>query len=434
MSREFNADVTPLQPQCRKLDGMGMMSTADDGERIAAGTGEGAAPADCRTSPVRILDAIPNRSTLATNLIIGGAVAFFVYFIKQTAFLEQSLAYLISLLFAAQITLFSNKVHYAPSFVGMAVDGAALTAATLAWTYVRGSAARILSLIGLAAVTGGVTLILFRFAGVLVSSLLIVTGIAFMAVLEGAADLFARRFRTRILEEKQDAEFSIIRHLTHNVKPNIQIARSPITEVSDFLAQRGMLGEVMGLRLDGSPETVEDALRNAQLSLDQINDILDATRRLVTHEIRRDEFTPVDLRDLFTREIVERFGNVLNIRLQCPAGLRARIHRQSFVEAVNNLVRNARTHGFPDGTAGAELVFVITETRRRIVIDYTNNGRPFPVNLTARDFLSFGGRSADSPGEGLGGAWIGKVVAAHGGTFEIIRDDHPAHFRITIPK
>jgi nitrogen fixation/metabolism regulation signal transduction histidine kinase len=114
--------------------------------------------------------------------------------------------------------------------------------------------------------------------------------------------------------------------------------------------------------------------------------------------------------------------------------LKARIHRQSFVEAMNNIVRNAEVHGFPDGTQGAEVVFRISETRRRIVIDYSNNGRPFPENLTSQDFLSFGGKSADSPGEGLGGAWIGKVVAVHGGTFEIIRDGLPTHFRITIPR
>ena len=51
-----------------------------------------------------------------------------------------------------------------------------------------------------------------------------------------------------------------------------------------------------------------------------------------------------------------------------------------------------------------------------------------------KDFLAFGRKSGDSPGEGLGGAWIGKVIAAHNGSFEIIRDEHALHFRIMLPK
>jgi nitrogen-specific signal transduction histidine kinase len=111
-----------------------------------------------------------------------------------------------------------------------------------------------------------------------------------------------------------------------------------------------------------------------------------------------------------------------------------RLHRQSFIEALLNLVRNAQVHGFPGDCSQALLVFRISERRKRIVIDYTNNGRPFPENISAKDFLTFGRKSNDSPGEGLGGAWIGKAIAAHNGSFEIIRDEHPLHFRIMLPK
>ena len=104
------------------------------------------------------------------------------------------------------------------------------------------------------------------------------------------------------------------------------------------------------------------------------------------------------------------------------------------MEAVNNLVRNAEVHAFAGAGYQPQLNFEVSETRRKVRIDYTNNGRPFPANLTAKDFVSFGKKSNDSPGDGLGGAWIGKVVDAHHGSFEIIRDEHPLHFRITLPK
>jgi sensor histidine kinase regulating citrate/malate metabolism len=110
------------------------------------------------------------------------------------------------------------------------------------------------------------------------------------------------------------------------------------------------------------------------------------------------------------------------------------LHRESFVEAINNLLRNAEIHGFLEPEAANEVCFTLRQTRKMVVIDYTNNGRPFPANLSTDDFLSFGRKGADSPGEGLGGAWIGKVIEAHGGDFEIIRDGQPLHFRITLPK
>ena len=41
------------------------------------------------------------------------------------------------------------------------------------------------------------------------------------------------------------------------------------------------------------------------------------------------------------------------------------------------------------------------------------------------EYLSFGKKSINNRGEGLGGAWIGKVIEVHDGTIEIIRDKHP---------
>jgi len=82
------------------------------------------------------------------------------------------------------------------------------------------------------------------------------------------------------------------------------------------------------------------------------------------------------------------------------------------------------------------LRFVINEdvSEDEVTIDYTNNGHPLPVSMDEDEFLSFGKKSINSEGEGLGGAWIGKVVEAHDGKFEIIRDNNPVHFRFTFPK
>jgi nitrogen-specific signal transduction histidine kinase len=64
-----------------------------------------------------------------------------------------------------------------------------------------------------------------------------------------------------------------------------------------------------------------------------------------------------------------------------------------------------------------------------------NNGVPLPNELTAEKFIDFGSKGKSSPGDGLGGAYIYKVIRAHRGNLEIIRDnkEFPVNFRITLP-
>jgi K+-sensing histidine kinase KdpD len=77
--------------------------------------------------------------------------------------------------------------------------------------------------------------------------------------------------------------------------------------------------------------------------------------------------------------------------------------------------------------------FEAREGVREVVIDCVNNGAPFPAGFAVKDFLAFGKKGKNSPGKGLGGAWVGKFVEVHGGDFRKMGDD-PVHFRITIPK
>jgi nitrogen fixation/metabolism regulation signal transduction histidine kinase len=185
--------------------------------------------------------------------------------------------------------------------------------------------------------------------------------------------------------------------------------------------------------MDGSTETVGEALNNAIAGLGQINDIIDNTRQLVTRDIDNEMLRDVELKDMLEREVFPLHAGKFSMVVD-GGPVWVSLHRESFVEAVNNLLRNAEVHGFPEPDATGEVRFSLRQSRKKIIIDYTNNGRPFPANLNSRDFLSFGRKGADSPGEGLGGAWIGKVIEAHGGGFEIIRDGLPVHFRITLPK
>ena len=384
----------------------------------------------------RLLGRLPERwksGSFVTNLLIGSSIAFFVYFVEQTGFLQRLLNFIIYLLLTMTGSLLRYKYFHTLTWSGIVLDIGVVVAATLIWTAFRGFAARVLTNSLLFLLLIPVSLYLFNRHAIVISAAPIVLGIIMAIAIDAAVELKKQRFRRKLAEEKQEAEFSVIRHLAHNVRPNLQIIRSPLASIRDFLAREGLLDTELSRRLDGSAETVGEALENAVAAIAQISAVIDNTRRLVTREIPREEFVGINVKELLEREIFPlhagRFALVVT-GTQC----RVRLHRNSFVEAVNNLIRNAEVHGFPEAAPAGELRFSLKETRNSLVIDYTNNGLPFPSNLTTREFLAFGVKSADSPGEGLGGAWIGKVIDAHGGSFEIIRDDNPVHFRINLPK
>jgi two-component sensor histidine kinase len=376
----------------------------------------------------------PHKRTFTANLIIGVSIALFFYYLKETSLLESLLARLTDFLVRGYLTLARNRFAYATSPLGVLVDALGVIGAALLWTYLKTVPGRILGTLCLALVLLPVAVFVYRGYGVILTSSLIVLGIAVAMALEGGRELLSREIHARILDQKKEAEFSILGHLNHNVKPNLQIAKSPIVAVLDFLEARGVNGEVLAKRLDGSDETVGEALQRAVLSLDQIGGILEQTRKLVTHQIPRDAFSEVAIVPLLAQEIAPLYADRLRIVVTGEDDLTLRLHRESFVEAINNLIRNALTHAFGAAHPDPRLCFAVRETRNKLTIDYTNNGRPFPANLDAKDFLSCGRKSHDSPGEGLGGAWIGKVVEAHRGSFEIVRDEHPLHFRMIFPK
>ena len=381
----------------------------------------------------RILSIVGARGAFLANLLIGCALVLLVYFVEQAGMIGRLLNRLLYMLLAA----LGGVLHYQqfPFFTleGVVLDAITVVVAVAIWTMFKTLAVRILFNLLLFATLIPATLFLLDSKSILFSGAPIVLAVIIAILFDAAADLFINRFHRRIAIEKQGAEYSVIRHLAHNVKPGLQIVRSPLCALQELLDNRGLLSVELSRRMDGSIETVEDALNNAIAGLGQINDIIDNTRQLVTREINNDAFRDIELKELLERDIFPLQSGTF--RMVVDGGpARVYLHRESFVEAVNNVLRNAEVHGFPVPNADNEVRFNIRQTRKRVVIDYTNNGRPFPANLDTRDFLSFGRKGADSPGEGLGGAWIGKVIEAHGGNFEVVRDDHPVHFRITLPK
>ncbi len=368
-----------------------------------------------------------------------GLLIFYLIILLRQSLLWAKLSYLMVLLIGVvNMAIINQQKGALPLWPSLLIDHAIVMISAALAAFPSTLSRRIVGNLILLGLMIPLTLfLLFRY-GMLINGLPVVSGI----ILITSFDYYTRRSKlerqTMIVTEKQDSEFRIVSHIAHGVKPQLLIARTPLETVIQHLEKQGALQQQLpGKLLDGSNETVGDALYKTLQSLNQIGDVVANARQLVGREISPEDFEEIDLAELFLKEIAPPY-HTKEYRIEVFSQLRhpVRLHRASFVEAVNNLIRNAEVHAFNDNCTRSSKVitFRLKENVKAVTLDYTNNGLPFPGNLTERDFLTFGTKSHASPGEGLGGAWIGKVIEAHHGSFQIIRDKHPLHFRITLPK
>ncbi|GEM_PF-1825016 len=398
----------------------------NDIKKILARSGEGSFYYSSRTA------------VFLVDLGIGLSIFYLIQLVKGSMVWAKVSYYMVLLIGVANMAVINQQKGALAIWPGFLIDHSVVLISAAIAAFPSTLPRRITGNLLFLALLIPLTLYLLFRHGILLNAMPVVAGI----ILITSFDYYSRRNKlvqqSMIATEKQDSEFRIVSHIAHSVKPQILIARSPLETVIRHLAERGMLQEQLpGRMLDGTRETIGDALSKSLQSLLQIGDVVANARQLVGREISPDDFEELDLGELFLKEIVPPY-QTKEYRIEVYSQLRrpVRLHRASFVEAINNLIRNAEVHGFGENCTKRNKVitFRLKENVKAVTLDYTNNGLPFPANLTERDFLTFGTKSSGSPGEGLGGAWIGKVIEAHHGSFQIIRDKQPLHFRITLPK
>lgn len=377
------------------------------------------------------------RRVFGANFLSGLLIAFSVFFLGETGLYDGIVDFFIRLLLTVKLMMMERHFIPRPLFTTVASFVAAVAAAALICTHVR-SMAMVVALNGaLCAAIIGINFFVPTPFPVPLGTVPVVSLITLGAYLDWLLERRLLRRRSAQAAERHETGFTILRHIAHSVNPTIQMALAPLRDLHDHLEGRRLTGEVIGTRRDGSVERVGDALTATELGLRQVREILDTTEDLFGNRIEERDFEEVDLRELFAREIIPLFPNSpFAIRTEFIGVRTVRLHRPSFVQAVKNLIRNAEVHGFPpefEREGGLWVSFSFSRTVKEIVIDYENNGLPFPKGMGTGDFLAFGKKGKGSPGKGLGGAWVAKFVEIHNGTFSKLSND-PVRFRMTLPR
>jgi hypothetical protein len=91
---------------------------------------------------------------------------------------------------------------------------------------------------------------------------------------------------------------------------------------------------------------------------------------------------------------------------------------------IDNLLDNAKKHGFKNIEI-PEVLFVVTTEKNiegsgLVVVNYYNNGSPFPKDFDIKRFLSDRETNDRTAGDGFGGFLIGKIIERHNGTIELV--------------
>lgn len=212
----------------------------------------------------------------------------------------------------------------------------------------------------------------------------------------------------------------LLSSLKHSVMQKVPIIRQKI-DTLDLILQKKTSGT---LDLD-SPfgkhqnwksykESIDDAILGFASAFQNMHKIFDRKNSKINPE-----------RVVVQRQIQKRIDslsipkNVTTI-ITGKKGYKADLDLDLFNEIIDNLVLNALNHGFIDHDESYHLFFEVEEEikEQTYVVYISNDGVPFPENMTFEKFISPGEKSEKSSGTGLGGWLINEQVKLLHGKFE----------------
>lgn len=107
-----------------------------------------------------------------------------------------------------------------------------------------------------------------------------------------------------------------------------------------------------------------------------------------------------------------------------------------FDRMIQNIIENARKHGFTDSTRTDYEIWInlSVDTKREMYqIDFMNNGTPLPEGMTKDRFGIRGEKAGITGGTGSGGYIIKSIVNHYGGDYDVFSKDGITTVRIYLP-
>ena len=107
-----------------------------------------------------------------------------------------------------------------------------------------------------------------------------------------------------------------------------------------------------------------------------------------------------------------------------------------FDRIVQNIIENARMHGFTDQTRTDYMIWInlsVDEERDLYIIDFMNNGTPLPNGMTKTRYGLKGEKAGLTGGTGSGGYIVKSIITHYGGDYDVFCKDGITTIRIYLP-
>lgn len=174
----------------------------------------------------------------------------------------------------------------------------------------------------------------------------------------------------------------------------------------------------------------EVAANDAKNALDSINDNFKYIQRMITTVGADFESGRLKLSNINVNEFVEsyiyswrNFGSdifELSYHSNVSDDTYIKVDADMFRVLFDTILRNAYKHGFyaqgnPDNKVEITMSFVRKEDREYILVEFANNGAPFPKGFDINQYIKRGAFAGDTGNTGLGGYHIYSIVKRHDG-------------------
>ena len=93
--------------------------------------------------------------------------------------------------------------------------------------------------------------------------------------------------------------------------------------------------------------------------------------------------------------------------------------RNAFKEIFNNIVENAKRHGFTESSKNYFIEISLTIHGNQVILEFLNNGKPWPKGLVSK-LGTKGVKAGISANKGIGIWRIFETIKHYGGEYEII--------------
>jgi type I restriction-modification system DNA methylase subunit len=256
-----------------------------------------------------------------------------------------------------------------------------------------------------------------------------------------------------IKESASDAEETVISILAHNTLPYIARIQYDINMVKRFMQENNLIdtfcneqevvevedefGDIsLEVRGNQNKEKLGEVVDRIEKVIGTFESIISETKKTVQLNLKSDDFKVVNLKTIFDEIRIEKMKDYIgryDLEIDCPDIL-INIHKPSIKELFIQLLRNAEMHAFEfgDEKKRKKVIFKVEDRIDKVIINYSNNGKPFKISK--EEYIKMGKKTQQSKGHGLGGAYIYRVVKAHGGNLHINKTSTGMKMEIQLSK